>query len=138
MYRPRQKDKLIPCDFWFYNDVTGFEIQSRASSFPVSAPKQKALGTVAVFSSAYCCVVGYAVLQNLCKSIFSSNSPKKFFYISANKCLSILSEKILNIFLKCGNTIWFDRSPNANITMNCTQKSKSVRLKLLQLFNAML
>lgn len=29
VYRPIQKDRLIPCGFWFYNDVTGFEIQSR-------------------------------------------------------------------------------------------------------------
>ena len=24
-----QKDRLIPCGFWFHNDLTGFEIQSR-------------------------------------------------------------------------------------------------------------
>ena len=29
VYRPIQKDRLIPCGFWFHNDVTGFEIQSR-------------------------------------------------------------------------------------------------------------
>lgn len=52
-----KKDRISPLQCWFHIHVTGFEIQSRASLFPVSAAKQKVLETVAVFSSAYYCVV---------------------------------------------------------------------------------
>ena len=69
VYRPIQKDRLIPCGFWFHNDVTGFEIQSRNCLLRLSvADSSKQFQKRQYFFFAYCGRVRRkAVLQNSVK-----------------------------------------------------------------------
>ena len=64
-----QKDRLIPCGFWFHNDVTGFEIQSRNCLLRLSvADSSKQFQKRQYFFFAYCGRVRRkAVLQNSVK-----------------------------------------------------------------------
>lgn len=76
-------------------------------------PETKVLKTVAVFSLAYCCVVGLRRPKNLCKLIFSCNSPKRvFYYISQNRGSSILFWKCFEYFSEMWEyyLVWAERA----------------------------
>ena len=101
MYRPIQKDRLIPCGFWFHNDVTGFEIQSRNCLLRLSvADSSKQFQKRQYFLFAYCGVCGVKPYSKiLWRYVIGCDSPKRvFYYTLRNECMSILSKKFLNNF----------------------------------------
>ena len=96
-----QKDSLIPLWCWFHIHVTGFEIQSRNCQlrFLIADSSKQFRSSGISFSHTAGVYGAKPYSQILWRYVIGCGSHKRIFhYTEWNKCLSILSEKVLNIF----------------------------------------
>ena len=103
-----QKDSLIPLWCWFHIHVTGFEIQSRNCQlrFLIADSSKQFRSSGISFSHTAGVYGAKPYSQILWRYVIGCGSHKRvLYYTEWNKCLSTLSEKVLNIFSESGNTI---------------------------------